>query len=165
MPRVLDHSFITPASEAAMCDAAASAAIAPTRSSVVTRVRERIGNPLNWHPADRCLFVGLILLPFGIWYWLVVQYGRAHLQAAPYLNASFLDTAWRVQSGFVAAFVLLVLSAMACRRSRSECRWLQRATMLLYVVAIFWGSYALGLHTNLFSGLNVVAATMGWALF
>lgn len=37
--------------------------------------------------------------------------------------------------------------------------------MLLYAVEICWGSYALGLHTNLFAGLNVVAMAMGWALF
>ena len=143
--------------------------MAPTtesKQSLLDRLAERTGNPLNWHPADRCLLVGVMSSAFTLWSCLLVWYLSANPLFAPYFDQAFYGIALRVQSASLAGWLILIAAALILRRGPSDCRPLVGATFVL-AIAVTWSmSYMLGLYTNLVPGLIVVTTgVLGWALF
>jgi class 3 adenylate cyclase len=122
---------------------------------------DRIGDPLAWSAADKCLFVAVTFLTFTLWYWASWYYMLRHPEVAPYLDHAFLPFALRVQTATILAWTLVIAAALAVRRRRPEYRALVVVTLAFCGYEIVYGSYFFGLYTSLFSGLAIVAS---WAV-
>src|SRR5262245_48655759 len=101
--------------------------------SVVSRVVQRIGNPLSWHPAHKCLLAAAICTGFVVWYSLVLFYLWLHPVVAPYVDQAFLAAALKGQAGSIVAWLCLTGVALKMRRASSDCRSLVAATFMLYI--------------------------------
>ena len=69
---------------------------APQRSRL-GMLLARMGNPLNWSMADKCLLGALLLLPFVAWYAVVCYVALRRPDLAPYLDQAVLHRAFRFQ--------------------------------------------------------------------
>jgi len=133
--------------------------------SLVRRLLERTGNPLGWHPANRCLLIAVVASPFTLWSCAIVRAMRRDSRFAPYVDQAFYQIALTTQVAALAAWLIVIAIALVLRKRTADCRLLIRATLLVCVAETWWVSYMLGLYTNLVSGLLVVGtAAMGWAL-
>jgi len=124
------------------------------RSSVVRRLRARVGNPFEWSAPDKCIFVALFILPFSTWYAVGEYYCLKHPSVCPFVDQSFLALVFRVQVwGFNAGSLAIIATALVLRRYTRACRPLVHATVQLYFIGWTFVSYFLGVFSNLFTGV------------
>jgi len=128
---------------------------------------KRIGNPLEWSAADRCLLAAVVCLTFNILYILA---GFYYLSGG--LNLDYVDPAGARLFFRFAIFALapgwalIAVAALLLRRRSPENRILVLATALHYAIGFGICSYFFGYFTSLFPGLVIVAGwTFGLTLF
>jgi hypothetical protein len=123
----------------------------------------RLGNPLDWTPRGRCLFVSVLILPFVLWGAFVERY---ILATAPFVSSRVLALALNIQIGLAVAWSLMILMAFVIPSGARAGRTLMHATALLYFVTAAQGSYLTGFFTSLFSGVTFIAGiVVGLVLF
>lgn len=130
------------------------------------RLASRLGDPLAWSAADKCLFVALIFLTFTLWYWVSWFYLLRNPDSAPYVAHDFLPTALRVQTVAVVSLACLVVAALVLRRRPAHASVLIAPTLAVCVYVLLSGAQFFGLHTSLFAGLTIIASVaVGYVLF
>jgi adenylate cyclase len=126
----------------------------------------RLGDPLSWSGAEKCLFVATVFLTFTLWYGALELVLTRHREFAPYYDRVFLPTALTVQSATIMAWLLVLVVAWVSRQRGVQPRRLVPVTILIALWELLYGSYFFGLYTNLFGGLTIVASfAVGWVIF
>src|SRR4029453_14622134 len=118
----------------------------------------RLGDPLSWSGAEKCLFVATVFLMFTLWYGALELVLTRHREFAPYYDRVFLPTALTVQSATIMAWLLVIVVAWVSRQRGVQPRRLVPVTILIALWELLYGSYFFGLYTNLFGGLPIVAS-------
>src|SRR5262245_54476930 len=95
-------------------------------ASFATRIRARVGNPLNWSLADRCLMGAawqLFYLTSGlvVLHWLLAR----RPDTAPFLDHAALARLAPLNIGLVAGWWVIACIALALRWWAPSSRWLQ----------------------------------------
>ena len=111
-------------------------------------IQQRIGRLLEWSVVDRCILVAAIALPLASWYALAARFVLSHPETFPWLDLASIEFAAKVQLGFIASWVALIITGAALRGRRPDSRWLVYVTLELYFVGTLIVSSFLGLHTN-----------------
>jgi len=114
----------------------------------LSSVQQRIGRLLEWSIVDRCILVAVIALPLATWYLMVEQFVLSHPETFPWIDLAFGELVAKVQLGFVASWVALILIGVALRSRRPDSHWLVYVTIELYFVCTLIVSSFLGVHTN-----------------
>jgi adenylate cyclase len=126
----------------------------------------RIGNFLEWCPADRCLFIALINLAFLLLYNAASLYYFAHPEIANYVHLPAARLLYQLEVLFILGWVVIVAAALYMRRRSPKNHLLVFATCVYYVIGVGIFSYFFGSFTSLYAGVVAVAAwTFGLFLF
>lgn len=126
----------------------------------------RIGNFLEWCPADRCLLTALINLAFLLIYNVASLYYFAHPEIADYVHLPAARLLYQLELLFILGWVVIAAAALYMRRRSPKNRALVLATCLHYVIGVGIFSYFFGSFTSLYAGVVAVAAwTFGLFLF
>ena len=126
----------------------------------------RIGHLLEWSVVDRCILIAAIALPLATWYALAAHFVLARPEAFLWADVASIALAAKVQLGFIASWVALIVTGVALRRRRPDSRWLAYVTLELYFVGTLIVSSFLGLHTNnLIPIILLAGAAVGSMLF
>lgn len=128
------------------------------RSNNAPSLRVRLGNPLKWSAANKCILGSLVMLSFNVWYCFGVYYALSYPGAAPYLNQPFLAVTFRVQLGLLAWWLGLAGAALWLRRSSPESPLLVRVALHAGSVNIAVGAYITGVYTSFLTGVAAVGA-------
>ena len=136
-------------------------------SSVLKRLLDRIGNPLEWSFADKALlFIGFALLmniPFTLA--LHVSF-RVPGLTPEFFNRSLHLLGIYCQWGFVLLFAVLFVIGWKLRRTDPENRWLVYGLAIVSSVHEAWFMAAIGHSTNLATFLTLfVVALVGLMFF
>ena len=128
----------------------------------------RVGNPLTWSVADRCLLSTLIVLFFGA-YFLAVEYFvlLPHPEIAPYFNGPHFERRlyWDVAI-CIGAWLVLLIAALICRRRSPDNRMLVHAVSQLFGIGLGYVAYLFGAATSPLTPLFfIVGAVFGYVLF
>ena len=128
---------------------------------------KRIGNPLEWCAADRCLLAALVCLTFNILYILMGVYYLTHPELVAYVHPAGARLFFRFAIFALApGWALIAVAALLLRRRSPENRILVLATVVHYAIGFGICSYFFGYFTSLFPGLVIVAGwTFGLTLF
>ena len=126
----------------------------------------RIGNFLEWCPADRCLLIALINLAFLLLFNAASLYYFARPEIAAYVHLPAARLLYQLEVLFILGWVLIAAAAVYLRRRSPKNRALVLVTCLHYVIGIGIFSYFFGSFTSLYAGVVAVAAwTFGLFLF
>ncbi|MGZ3589965.1 MAG: adenylate/guanylate cyclase domain-containing protein [Thermodesulfobacteriota bacterium] len=126
----------------------------------------RVGNLLEWSPADRCLLIALINLVFLLLYNVASLYYFAHTEIAEYVYLPAARLLYQLEVFFILGWVVIVAAALFLRRRSPKNRLLVFATCVYYVIGVGIFSYFFGNFTSLYAGVVAVAAwTFGLFLF
>ena len=91
-------------------------AAAQTTPSLLGRLLARVGNPLNWGLADRCLLVAVSSLLFAVLHQLMWLRIFSRPEAAPYLDRVYLARVYPFWiAGYVGSWLVVSLAALATR--------------------------------------------------
>jgi adenylate cyclase len=132
------------------------------------RATERIGNPLEWTLAAKCLLVGVgILLPTNLWFVGWEYYLSLHPEIAPYIDRPFLAVALPIQLWvFCGGWAGIGLVSLLMRRGRADSHVLKHVTIQFFCVTIPIIDYWLGIGTTEFVGaFELGGAVVGLLLF
>ena len=103
----------------------------------------RLGNPQDWHAADKCALAALFVLPFISWYLAWTYYFWRHSDVASYLDrdglALTIRVLWRLFIGWLG-----ILVASRLLRRLGSLNWLMHAAVQLYAVGFGLFSYLSG---------------------
>jgi class 3 adenylate cyclase len=120
----------------------------------------------DWTPADKCLLGALIVLPFVVWYAVVVRLLLTHPDYAPYVSRPFLPFVLRVDAILILGWLVIIAAALWLRRRRPDGGLLVHATAQFLALQAVFASYAGGHHTSPLMGILLLAgATFGLLLF
>jgi adenylate cyclase len=147
---------------------AAADASTADRVSLVRRLASRVGNPLEWSAADKCLLVGVVLmLPFTAWFAVLGWYVARRPEVAPYIDRDFLRVALAVQVwAFTGGWLAIVAAALWLRRRAPESRVIVHLTIQFFCVTVPLFSYFVGIVTSELIGvLELGGAIVGRLLF
>ena len=136
-------------------------------TGALSRLLTRIGNPLAWSDADKCLLVALAVLPFTAWHAAILHYVRAYPETAPYYSLEFVERTARLHSlVWFGGWCLIAVAALVLRRRRADAPLLVSATVQLYCIGASLLSYALGTFTTLYmSAVGLAGFVVGLILF
>jgi class 3 adenylate cyclase len=134
---------------------------------VLAPVLARLGNPLSWSVADRCLLVAVAVLPFAAWHTAILYHGLAHPETAPYLDHAFIARiAPFVAFAWLGGWIALVLVALLVRRRFPDLLLLETATIQLYCVGGALLTYTAGAYTTNYMGaVGLAGFVVGLILF
>jgi adenylate cyclase len=107
-------------------------------------------NPLNWSVADRALLLICVVTPLTIWYLAVFHYLMANPDAAPFVDRQVLGVTIRLQSGLVAAWLILLCSAVALRKKLPDSQWSTHALSMLFVWTVGYFTFLIGPFSSMF---------------
>jgi len=129
--------------------------------------KQRIGSPITWSNADRCLLAGLIVWPFcvlmigneyyyvqnpGIASWFNADYGRRML---PFHTVAFIG-----------GWLGIILASLWARRRSPGTRMLPRFLIRFYAIGFGIVCYQLGPYTNPYLGVVLLGGlSAGCLLF
>lgn len=132
--------------------------VSPLTSALDGTAHQRM-NPLNWSVADRVLLLISIVTPLTVWYLAVFHYLRANPGAAPFVNRDVLEVTIHLQSGLAAAWLMLLLSAIALRRKLPDSEWSTHALAILFFWTVGYFSFLIGPFSSMFLPGAFLAAT------
>ena len=126
----------------------------------------RIGNFLEWCPADRCLLIAFINLAFLLLYNVASLYYFAHPEIARYVDLPAARLLYQFEVLFILGWVAIAAAAFYTRRRSPKNPILVFATCIYYVIGVGIFSYFFGNFTSLYAGVVAVAAwSFGLVLF
>ncbi len=135
--------------------------------SSIARLTARLGNPLTWSAADRCIFAGVVILPFTLWFDAILRYYLRNPTAAPYIDREFL--VWllpREELFWIGGWLAIIALGLLFRRRAPESRLLVAATVNLFSVGTALFSYAIGHYTaGYLHAVTLAGAAVGLILF
>jgi hypothetical protein len=109
----------------------------------------RIGNFLEWCPADRCLLIALINLAFLLLFNAASLYYFAHPEIADYVHLPAARLLYQLEVLFIFGWVVIAAVALYLRRRSPKNSALVLVTCLHYVIGIGIFSYFFGSFTSL----------------
>jgi class 3 adenylate cyclase len=130
------------------------------------RLFRRIGNPLEWCAADRCLLAALICLAFTVSYNIAGLYYFAHPEIADFVHPPAARLQFQIGILLILGWAIIAAAALYLRRRTPENPTLVYATCLHYGIGFGVCSYFFGNFTSLYTGVVALAAwTFGLTLF
>jgi adenylate cyclase len=141
--------------------------VVDTRRAFIIRWFPQVTQILGWTAVDKCILLSIVILAFSILYGLLEYIPIHHPDLTPsYIAPAFLETAFWVQVTMIGIWSVYLIVAVALRRSHPESRTMVYAFGQLYAIEISYGSYVLGIHTSVFTGVVAVAlAAVGFTFF
>jgi class 3 adenylate cyclase len=122
----------------------------------------RIGNPLTWSTADRCLLLACAVVPFAAWHTLILYRALWHPDAMPYFDQAVLSqVAPMVAIGWLGGWMLIGVLAFVVRHRWPQAWWLTSATVYLYCIGGVALSHAVGTYTSNYMG---AVGLSGWVV-
>ena len=117
--------------------------------SLFQYMKERIGNPIDWTNADRCLVASTLTLfivtPYFGWLFYVLK----HPAKAPYLDYHFLEIILPIAFIlFVGGWLAIVVASLWSRRRAPDTRLLVNVLAQFYVGTMFYAVYLWGMYTS-----------------
>ena len=144
-----------------------TSATAQPRRAFIIRWFPRVTQILGWTAVDKCILLAILILAFTISYGLVeyIPLHRPDLMPS-YIDRAFLEVALRVQVTMISAWMVYLIVALFVRRTHPQSSGMVYALAQLYAIEISYGSYFLGLHTSVYTGVVPVAlAAVGFTFF
>ena len=106
----------------------------------------RIGNPLEWCAADRCLLAALVCIAFIASYIAAALYYLTHPEIADYVHYPTARLFYHHALVILVGWVIIAAAALFVRRRRPENNTLVLATCLLYAMGFGVSSYLFGVN-------------------
>jgi class 3 adenylate cyclase len=140
---------------------------AERRRGPLSWLTEKVGNPLAWSDADKCLLIAAALLPFTAWHAAILYYVRTHPESAPYYNLEFVErTAGLHSIIWFGGWCLIAAAALVLRRRKADAPLLVSATVQLYCIGASLLAYAIGTLTSSYvSAVGLAGFVVGLILF
>jgi len=137
-------------------------------TSLLGRLFARIGNPVTWCMADRCLLATVIIVVFSTSF-LALEYFvlLPNAEIAPYFNRPHFERRlpWEL-TVFIGGWVSLMLAALVCRRYAPDTRVLVHCVSQLFGFGFGYVAYLFGTATSPLTPLFFVAGgVFGYVLF
>ena len=150
---------------AASSDGAETLSRSEQRTPRFARLLARLGNPQDWHAADKCTLAALFILPFVTWYLAWAYYFWRHSDVTPYLDRDGLVVTIQVLWFLLISWLAVLLAARLLRRRRSL-DWLMHAAVQLYAVGFGVFSYLTGHYSSGYaSSVSLSGAAAGLIVF
>jgi class 3 adenylate cyclase len=125
------------------------------------RLLERIGDPVAWSDAQRCLLVAVASITFLLWYSAPELYAVSRPEAHPYFNPAILPFVLRVQAGILIAWLAVLVRGLMLRRRRAPAPVLVGVTIALAMAQLAYAAYISGPHTNPTAGVMAIGYWAG----
>ena len=117
--------------------------------SPLRRIAKRIGSPLEWSNADRCLVASTLTLSIVTPYFGWLFYVLEHPATATYLDHHFLETKLAILFVlFVGGWLAIVVASLWSRRRAPDTRLLVYVLAQFYVGTMFYAVYSFGIYTS-----------------
>jgi class 3 adenylate cyclase len=127
---------------------------------VIEKLLARIGNPLTWSIADRCLLIAGAVLPFAAWHTLIFYDALWRPEASAYYDQAILSqVAPMLAILWLGGWFLIAVAALVVRRRWPEAWGLTPATVYLFCIGGAGLSYAIGPYTSNYMG---AVGLSGW---
>ena len=125
----------------------------------------RLGDPQEWHPADKCTLAALFMLPFVVCYQLWACYYWRHPDDTAYLDRDGLlltiRTLWILFASWLA---ILIVSRVL--RGRAAATWLMHAAVQLFAIGFGFFAYLTGPYSSGYApAVALAGATAGLIVF
>jgi class 3 adenylate cyclase len=161
---VLVYEVVAAREQAATAPAAPEAGEAPAvadgPSSRLGRLLARAGNPLDWSAADKVLLGALTILPFALYFAVILCVVLLRPDLAPYLDPTGVRVGALAQTGGAAAWLAVAVAAIALRRRAPQSRPLAIVGTQLFALNVGGSSYFLGHYTSPYGGLVGLAGVI-----
>jgi class 3 adenylate cyclase len=163
----MDRSYATlGTARSAAVDAVVSSARAEHPRAHSIGWIERLDDILDWSTTDKVLILGLVVGAFAVWWTFVCQFVSGRPDLFPYVNVSAMGTVTWLLRAVSAGFAVLCIAAWIVRRRQPNSRALVYGIVVLYAALSSVASYALGLYTNVISGVLIIGGfAVGLVLF
>lgn len=125
--------------------------------SFFQRIKKRIGSPVDWTNADRCLVASTMTLsivtPFSGWLIYILE----HPAKATYLDYHFLEIILPINFVlFEGGWLAIVVASLWSRRRAPDTRLLVYVLVQFYAITITYAFYMFGMYTS-----NQIITVMG----
>lgn len=135
----------------------------PAPSPPATRAGGRL-DLADWGDPAKVLLVSGLLLPFGLMWLARLFVIEDDATVAPYVSRPFIPVMKAVLTFQAVGHALLMLAALATRRSRTV-RWLVEAEVQLWFACTAFSIYAVGHFTSAMGVMFLVLPVVGYLLF
>jgi class 3 adenylate cyclase len=137
----------------------------PPRASAIAWL-ERLDSILDWSTTDKVLLLGGCVGSFAVWWMLVCEYVARHPDLFPFVDVSEMRVVTMLLRATSVGFAALCGVAWVVRRRQPNSRALIYVIVALYAALSTIASYALGLYTNVMSGVLIIGGfAVGLVLF
>ena len=116
---------------------------------------------------DRCIVVGLAVLPFAVWHVAVEYYFLLHPTVATFVDRAFIQRTLLLQAiVWIGGWLAVIAVGLLIRRRSPSNALLVTVTVQLYCIAAPLLSYCLGLYTSNYTGaVGLAGAVVGFMFF
>jgi class 3 adenylate cyclase len=133
----------------------------------IIRLAARLGSPLTWSDADRCILAGVVILPIALWHEQSLVFFLTNPTAAPYVDRQFLQwlLPWQrlLWSG---GWLAIIMVGLVVRRWAPDSRLFVAVTVQFFAAGAALLSYTIGHYTaGYLHAVSLAGGTVGLILF